>query len=46
MPVWMPPIASTWQAPSPRHRAEGGIAVIATHGDIEVRAPHVLELAA
>ena len=29
-----------------RHRAEGGIAVIATHGDIGVRAPHVLELAA
>jgi heme exporter protein A len=29
-----------------RHRAEGGIAVIATHGAIEVRAPHVLELAA
>ncbi len=28
------------------HRAEGGIAVIATHGDIGVRAPHVLELAA
>jgi heme exporter protein A len=28
------------------HRAEGGIAVIATHGAIEVRAPHVLELAA
>jgi heme exporter protein A len=28
------------------HRAEGGIAVIATHGDLEVAAPHVLELAA
>jgi heme exporter protein A len=28
------------------HRAEGGIAVIATHGDLDVAAPHVLELAA
>ena len=28
------------------HRAEGGIAVIATHGDVDVAAPHVLELAA
>ena len=28
------------------HRAEGGIAVIATHGDVDVRLPHVLELAA
>jgi heme exporter protein A len=28
------------------HRAAGGIAVIATHGDLEVAAPHVLELAA
>lgn len=28
------------------HRADGGIAVIATHGEIEVAAPHVLELAA
>jgi heme exporter protein A len=28
------------------HRAQGGIAVIATHGDLEVAAPHVLELAA
>jgi heme exporter protein A len=28
------------------HRAEGGIAVIATHGDLEVAASHVLELAA
>ena len=28
------------------HRAERGIAVIATHGDLEVAAPHVLELAA
>ena len=28
------------------HRAEGGIAVIATHGDGDVRLPHVLELAA
>jgi heme exporter protein A len=28
------------------HRAAGGIAVIATHGDDGVRAPHVLELAA
>jgi heme exporter protein A len=26
------------------HRAGGGIAVIATHGDLGVRAPHVLEL--
>jgi heme exporter protein A len=26
------------------HRAGGGIAVIATHGDLRVRAPHVLEL--
>ena len=29
-----------------RHRAGGGIVVIATHGDVGVRAPHVLELAA
>lgn len=29
-----------------RHRAQGGLAVIATHGDIGVSAPHVLELAA
>jgi heme exporter protein A len=29
-----------------RHRAEGGIAVIATHGAIALRAPNVLELAA
>jgi heme exporter protein A len=28
------------------HRAEGRIAVIATHGDLDVAAPHVLELAA
>ena len=28
------------------HRAEGGIAVIATHGELNVAAPHVLELAA
>ncbi len=28
------------------HRAAGGIAVIATHGDLEVAAPQVLELAA
>jgi heme exporter protein A len=28
------------------HRADGGIAVIATHGDIGIAAPHVLELAA
>ena len=28
------------------HRAGGGITVIATHGDVGVRAPHVLELAA
>jgi heme exporter protein A len=28
------------------HRAQGGIAVIATHGDVGVRAPHVLELGA
>ena len=28
------------------HRAEGGIAVIATHGDVGVTTPHVLEFAA
>jgi heme exporter protein A len=28
------------------HRAQGGIAVIATHGELDVAAPHVLELAA
>jgi heme exporter protein A len=28
------------------HRADGGIAVIATHGELAVAAPHVLELAA
>ena len=28
------------------HQAGGGIAVIATHGDIGIAAPHVLELAA
>ena len=28
------------------HRAAGGIAVIATHGNLEVAAPQVLELAA
>jgi heme exporter protein A len=28
------------------HRAAGGIAVIATHGEIEAAAPHVLELGA
>jgi heme exporter protein A len=29
-----------------RHRADGGIAVIATHGDVGIAAPHVLELVA
>jgi heme exporter protein A len=29
-----------------RHLAEGGIAVIATHGEIEVATPHLLELVA
>jgi heme exporter protein A len=29
-----------------RHRADGGIAVIATHGDFGIAAPHVLELVA
>jgi heme exporter protein A len=28
------------------HRTAGGIAVIATHGEVEIAAPHVLELAA
>jgi hypothetical protein len=29
-----------------KHRDGGGIAVIATHGDLALAAPHVLELAA
>jgi heme exporter protein A len=28
------------------HRGDGGVAVIATHGELDVAAPHVLELAA